>query len=281
MYRFRDMVEHCVYEGRRIAYRVYGTGPRVVVLTHGLLMDGRMFAKLAPELAARGYRVVTVDVLGHGFSDMPHDMAWYSMTQFGRDVLAVLDHLGIEQAVIGGTSLGANTSLELAVAAPHRVRALVLEMPVLEHGLAGAAAVFVPLALSLRVNQPAMRLLSSAIRKIPRTSFMVDLMLDFVRRDPKASLAVLDGVTFGRVAPPASERRRIQQPTLVIGHKSDPVHPFDDADVLTRDLPRARLVQAHSILEWRVAPSRLDAELTRFLDEVWAEPSARPGAAAA
>lgn len=275
------MTETCVYEGRRIAYRVYGSGPRVVVLTHGLLMDGRMFAKLAPLLAERGYRVVTVDVLGHGFSDQPHDMAAYSMTQFGRDVLAVLDHLGVEQAVIGGTSLGANVSLEVAVAAPHRVRALVLEMPVLENGLAGAAALFVPLALSLRVSQPAMRLIASVARRIPRTAFLIDLLLDFPRRDPRASLAVLDGVTFGRVAPPASERRRIQQPTLVIGHRSDPVHPFDDADVLTRDLPRARLVQARSIVEWRFAPSRLDAELCAFLDEVWAPRSEAPATIAA
>jgi pimeloyl-ACP methyl ester carboxylesterase len=262
--------ETCVYDGRRIAYRVYGHGPRVVVLTHGLLMDGRMFQKLAPTLAARGYRVVTVDVLGHGFSDQPYDMANYSMAQFGRDVLAVLDHLGVEQAVVGGTSLGANTSLELAVAAPHRVRALVLEMPVLERGLAGAAALFVPLALSLRVSHASMSVVAGLARRIPRSTFLLDLLVDFARRDPRASLAVLDGVTFGRVAPPAAERRRIHHPTLVIGHKSDPVHPFDDADVLTRELTRARLVEARSIVEWRVSPSRLDAELLRFLDEVWA-----------
>ncbi|MBI2390524.1 MAG: alpha/beta hydrolase [Deltaproteobacteria bacterium] len=260
----------CVYEGRRIAYRVHGTGPRVIVLTHGLLMDGRMYTKLAPALVARAYRLVTIDVLGHGFSDQPHDMASYSMTQFGRDVVAVLDHLGIEQAVVGGTSLGANISLEVAVAAPDRVRGLVLEMPVLENGLAAAAAAFVPLALALRVSLPAMRVVSSLMRRIPRTTFMVDLMLDFVRRDPAASLAVLDGVTFGRVAPPGSERRRIQHPTLLVGHRRDPIHPFDDADVLTRDLPRARLVEARSILEWRLSPARLDCELCAFLDEVWA-----------
>lgn len=260
----------CVYEGRRIAYRVHGTGPKVIVLTHGLLMDGRMYAKLAPMLVARGYRLVTIDVLGHGFSDQPHDMASYSMTQFGRDVVAVLDHLGIDRAVIGGTSLGANISLEVAVAAPHRVRGLVLEMPVLENGLAAAAAAFVPLALALRVSLPAMRVVSSLMRRIPRTTFMVDLMLDFVRRDPAASLAVLDGVTFGRVAPPASERRRIQHPTLLVGHRRDPIHPFDDADVLTRDLPRARLVEARSIVEWRLSPARLDDELCAFLEEVFA-----------
>ena len=54
------------HRGRRIAYRAYGSGPRLVVLTHGLLMDGRMYTKLAPTLAARGHHVVCPDMLGHG-----------------------------------------------------------------------------------------------------------------------------------------------------------------------------------------------------------------------
>ena len=65
--------------GRRIAYRTFGEGPRVVVLTHGLLMDARMYTALAPTLATHGYRVITVDMLGHGASDQPHDMTAYSM----------------------------------------------------------------------------------------------------------------------------------------------------------------------------------------------------------
>jgi pimeloyl-ACP methyl ester carboxylesterase len=202
-------------------------------------------------------------------------MTAYSMTQFGGDVLALMDHLGLHSAIVGGTSLGANTALEVAVAAPERVKALVLEMPVLENGLAGAAALFVPLALSIRVNRRGMRVLSKAMRLIPRSHFMVDLMLDFVRRDPEASLAVLDGVTFGRVAPPIAQRRQIRHKTLVIGHTADPIHPFSDADDIARELPNARLVQARSIAEWRLRPDRLDGELAAFLDEVWAEPRLR------
>ena len=224
-------------------------------------------------LAERGHRVITIDMLGHGASDQPHDMMAYSMPQFGHDVIALLDHLGLEQAVVGGTSLGANVALEAAVAAPERLRALVLEMPVLENGIAAAVAVFVPLALALRVSQPAMRLVAALTRRIPRIHFLLDLLLDFVRRDPTASLAVLDGLTFGRIAPPVAERRRLAQPTLVIGHPSDPIHPFSDADLTAQELAGARLVEASSILEWRIRPSRLDAELGDFLDEVWAAPA--------
>ncbi len=263
-----------VHHGRRIAYREFGSGPRAVVLVHGLLMDHRMFTKLGPTLAERGHRVITVDMYGHGFSDQPADMTAYSMPQFGADVIALLDHLGLPQAVVGGTSLGANVALEAAVLAPERIRALVIEMPVLERGLAGAAAVFVPLALALRISQRTMRLVSALTRAIPRTHFLFDVLIDFARRDPAASLAVLDGLTFGRVAPPVDQRRRLRHPTLVIGHQRDPIHPFTDADTLARELTGARLVEASSMYEWRLSPKRLDSELTSFLDDVWSSPRA-------
>jgi len=257
------------HRGRTIDYDDHGSGPRVLVLTHGLLMDRRMYTKLAPTLAARGHRVITVDMLGHGSSDQPHTMTEYSMPQFGRDVLALLDHLGLAEAVIGGTSLGANVALEAAVAAPDRVRGLVLEMPVLENALLAAAVAFVPLALALRGSLRLMRGVAAITRRIPRTHYFVDILIDFVRRDPAASLAVLDGVLFGRVAPPIEERHALTQPTLVIGHPSDPIHPFSDADRIARELVNARLVTASWLFEWRLRPGRLDGELLGFLDEVW------------
>ncbi len=266
-------IESFTHAGRTLSYAVHGSGPRVVVLTHGLLMDRRMFTNLASALAARGHRVVTVDMLGHGASDQPHDMMAYSMPLFGKDVIALLDHLGVAQAVIGGTSLGANVALEAAVAAPDRVRGLVLEMPVLENGIVAAAAVFVPLALALRVSRRGMGLVAWLTRKIPRSHFLVDVMIDFVRRDPVASLAVLDGLTFGRIAPPLDERRRLDHPTLVIGHAADPIHPFSDAEQTARELAGARLLTATSIYEWRLRPARLDEELAGFLDQVWAGPA--------
>jgi len=237
-------------------------------------MDGTMFVKLGPELAARGYRVLTVDLPGHGESGVVRDMTAHSMTLYGQDVIALLDHLHIPQAVVGGTSLGANVSLEVAVAAPDRVRALLVEMPVLENGLAGAGALFIPLAFAIRINRRGMNLLASLTRLIPRTLFMVDLLIDFVRRDPETSLAILDGITFGRVAPPATERKRLQHPTLVIGHARDPIHPFSDADMLARELSGSRLVEATSILEWRLKPSRLDGVLCEFLARAWEEKGA-------
>ena len=70
------------YEGRRLHYRVYGEGPRVTVLLHGLLLNQRMHVPLARALASRGGRVVTLDLYGHGRSDRPADMWRYGMGFF-------------------------------------------------------------------------------------------------------------------------------------------------------------------------------------------------------
>src|SRR6185436_6087106 len=95
----------------RLEYTEYGSGESWVVLLHGQLMPRRMHQPLARALAAEGLHVVTLDLLGHGRSDRPADPHAYSMTAWGRQVIALLDHLGAPQAVVGGTSLGANVSL--------------------------------------------------------------------------------------------------------------------------------------------------------------------------
>jgi pimeloyl-ACP methyl ester carboxylesterase len=258
------------YEGHRISYDLYGEGERLIVLVHGLLMNRRMFDRLAPELAARGNRVLTVDMLGHGRSDRPADLRLYSMPLFARQLVALLDHLGEEQAVVGGTSLGANIALELAVRYPDRARALFIEMPVLDNALSAVAGFFTPVLLGLKFGRPVFEAVSLGTRLIPRTNYMLDIGLDWVRQRPGPSQAVLEGLLLGETAPHREERVKIEHETLIVGHPRDPLHPFSDSGMLLEELPNARLVEANSIVEWRLAPERLNAELTAFLDEVWA-----------
>jgi pimeloyl-ACP methyl ester carboxylesterase len=258
------------YQGYRIGYDEYGSGERPIVLIHGLLMNRRMFERLGPALAARGNHVICVDLLGHGRSDQPDDLRLYSMPLFGKQVVALLDHLGLERAVVGGTSLGANVALELAVRHPDRVEALFVEMPVLDNALAAVAAIFSPILLGLRVGRPAIELSSRLASLVPRTNFLLDIGLDWARRRPGPSIAVLEGLLLGETAPPREQRRLIERPTLVVGHPRDPLHPFSDSGMLIEELPAARLVEANSILEWRTRPQRLDGELASFLGEVWA-----------
>jgi pimeloyl-ACP methyl ester carboxylesterase len=259
------------HQGHRLAYTSYGEGPRTTVLLHGLLLSQKMHRPLAQALAARGNRVVTMDLLGHGRSDRPRDMSAYSMPFFGEQVIALLDHLGLDEAVLAGTSLGANTTLEAAAAHPDRVRGMVVEMPVLDNALLGCAIAFTPLMCALTFGEPVMKGVSWWTRRIPTGRLWgPDVLLDTVRQQPGPSAAVLQGLFFGRVAPHRDVRRTIAAPALVIGHDRDPVHPFSDSDALVGELPDARLVRAESLIELRVRPERLTGEIGDFLDTCWA-----------
>ena len=103
-----------------------------------------------------------------------------------------------------------------------------------------------------------------------------NVMLDLVRQEPGPGGALMQGLFFGRIAPPRSERRTFQTPALVLGHRRDPVHPFSDAGMLAEEMPNARLLEADSLVELRLQPERLTDEIAAFLDEVWAQaPAAR------
>jgi pimeloyl-ACP methyl ester carboxylesterase len=279
------------FHGQRIAYTEFGGGPalvgdsktargsrrrstpgdRPVILVHGLLLSQAMDHPLAKDLAARGNRVITIDLLGHGASDRPRDMWRYSMADFAQQVLALMDHLEIEQAVVMGTSLGANTALEIASVAPERLRAMVIEMPVLDNALLSSAVTFTPILLALTFGEPIMKLIARTTRMVPRRLLphYGNVLLDLLRQDPAPGGAVLQGLFFGRVAPHRSERRTFLTPTLVLGHRRDPVHPFSDAGMLAEELPNSRLLEADSLVELRLKPERLTEEIATFLEEVW------------
>jgi pimeloyl-ACP methyl ester carboxylesterase len=262
------------YEGHRIEYDTYGQGERVLVLVHGLLMNRRMYERIGPAIAEQGNRVVCVDLLGHGRSDRPEDLRLYSMPLFARQLVALLDHLELDSAVVGGTSLGANVALELATRAPERVSGLFIEMPVLDNALPAVAATFAPVLVGLRLGRPAFEVVSRLTSLIPRTNYLVDIGLDWARQRPGPSGAVLEGLLLGETAPHREERRKIAQPALIVGHPRDPVHPFSDSGMLAEELANARMVEANSIFEWRFSPKRLNRELAEFLDQVWATPVA-------
>lgn len=262
-------MSHFEHAGHRLAYTEHGSGDRVVVLVHGLLFNQKLMTPLARELARRGHRAVTLDLLGHGASDRPTAMQEYSMTGFGASIIALLDHLEVDEAVVGGLSLGANSALEAAALAPDRLRGVIVHMPVLDNALLGCAIAFTPLMCWLTFGETPARWLGRALRAVPAPG-VLDAMLDTMRQDPKPSASLLQGLFFHRVAPPSEVRRRIDVPALVIGHDRDPVHPFSDADTLVQEMPDARLVRSSSIAELPLAPERLTGKIAGFLDDVWA-----------
>jgi 3-oxoadipate enol-lactonase len=105
-----------------------GDGP-AVVLSHGFLTDQSMFAPQVKALAPE-FRVVTWDQRGHGWDQSGHGgtpaRGPFSYWDSARDLLALLDHLGVQRAVLGGLSQGGFVSLRAALLAPGRVRGLIL-----------------------------------------------------------------------------------------------------------------------------------------------------------
>jgi pimeloyl-ACP methyl ester carboxylesterase len=98
-----------------------GKGP-ALILSHGFLMDHTMFDAQVAALRAT-HRVVTWDERGFGGTHAPGDFTYWDSA---NDVLALMDHLGIEKAVVGGMSQGGFLSLRVALTAPERVEALIL-----------------------------------------------------------------------------------------------------------------------------------------------------------
>ncbi|MFL5840372.1 MAG: alpha/beta fold hydrolase, partial [Thermoleophilaceae bacterium] len=169
------------HEGYRLVYDEYGTGPRPLILLPGLLLSRKMHAPLAQALAERGNHVYVLDFLGHGESDRPRDMARYSMPLFGDQVIALLDELELEEAIVAGTSLGANVALDVMARVPERLRGAIIEMPVLDNALLACALAFTPLLVYLTVGAPVARAVGRLARLIPRGAHnLVDTGLDWV-----------------------------------------------------------------------------------------------------
>jgi len=103
-----------------IAYDDQGKGPAVLMI-HGFPLNRQMWQPQLLPIAEAGYRVIAPDLRGFGESDAPAD--GYGMDVFADDIVALLDALKIEQAVVGGMSMGGYILMNLLERYPHRVRA--------------------------------------------------------------------------------------------------------------------------------------------------------------
>ena len=111
-------------------YTATGQGP-AVLLTHGYgdtnrTWDAQRPALTGPRPGARSYRLITADLRGHGETESPADPGAYSLPATVADLRALLRHLRVERAVVGGLSLGGYVSLAFALTHPAMVRALVI-----------------------------------------------------------------------------------------------------------------------------------------------------------
>jgi 3-oxoadipate enol-lactonase len=254
-----------------LAYDLRGRGsPLVLIQGVGV---GRWGWEPVADRLARRFQVVTIDNRGIGASDTPPGR--YSTRMMADDVLAVLDHAGIQRASLVGTSLGGMIAQELALAHPERVDKLVLvatipggprsrPMPLPTTYLfawapfmTGQAKLqqFVHVTLGpktlRRRPQVARRL---AARKLAH---------------PQSQHAWRAQTEAGMLFNPLGRQRRITQPTLVVQGTADQVVDPDNAEVLAGLVPDARLQRfdgAGHLLYWE-QPKRFVRVVTDFLTD--------------
>ena len=121
--RKQQLMPHIRIAGVNIYYESVGTGPPLV-LAAGLGGNTSRWAAQVPVFSQR-YRFITWDLRGHGRSDSPPRRDQYGLEVSAEDLRALLDHLEIEKAFVGGTSMGGGIA-RFAVAHPRRVAALLI-----------------------------------------------------------------------------------------------------------------------------------------------------------
>ncbi|MEO0773237.1 MAG: alpha/beta hydrolase [Pseudomonadota bacterium] len=117
------MPDFTTSDGIRLHYEDTGTGAPILCLA-GLTRNSRDFTYLIPHL--RGHRVIAMDYRGRGLSDYPDDFMTYNILREGEDAMELLDHLGVEQTTLIGTSRGGLIAMALSVTHPGRLKGVVL-----------------------------------------------------------------------------------------------------------------------------------------------------------
>ncbi len=235
------------HDGLCFRYELSGEGP-AVVFTHGLGGDLSLPKDLLGDM--KGYRLLLWDVRGHGETEPLGPEEKLNFATLAEDLHALMDHAGIDQAVVGGISMGSGISTAFAVCWPERVHALILVRP---------AWLDQPAPPNLAWFPKVMRLLEAAG---PDASLETCQSLPEFEPFKGLPMDPNDGFYSQLIKPKAYERRArlgritgdcpihswmdtevLTMPALVFGNEQDPTHPYEFAEEWARRLPNARLVR--------------------------------------
>jgi pimeloyl-ACP methyl ester carboxylesterase len=259
----------------RIRFHYVDTGAGLpFVFQHGLGGDVAQTAEIAGDLP--GVRFIALDCRGHGETRPLGDVAELGFIPFAADVIALLDHLGIGRAVVGGISMGAGVSLTIAQLAPERVRGLVLSRPAwLDAAQPPNLAVFSVVAGLIRTYGA-----QEGLVRFQQSETYADLLAtapdvaaslcgQFTHPRAEETVARLERLPADAPAGSRKDWANMREPALVLANRTDPLHPFEYGELLTTTLPNAELVEIPSksvdkVLHIRQARAAID----RFLGQI-------------
>ncbi|CDX60528.1 putative hydrolase or acyltransferase of alpha/beta superfamily [Mesorhizobium plurifarium] len=236
-------------DGCALAFDVEGKG-QPVLWQHGLGAPLDQPVEVFPETT--GLQRITLMCRGHGASALG-DPSRLSIAQFADDALALLDHLGIEQAAVGGISLGAAISLRLASFHAQRVAKLVLARPAWVDGPSierqrgyHVAAQYLE-KYGVDEGTERFRAAPEFLQVMAASPDNAASLIGFFRRPrPDTTIALLSRIPLNWPGVSRAQIEAIRQPALVIGNDQDYVHPLAYARELARLIPGARLVEITS-----------------------------------
>ena len=258
-------------DGCRLAYETAGEG-LPVLWQHGLGADRKQPAEVFPSIS--GVRRITLECRGHGESSLG-DPERVSIAGFAEDALALLDHLNVAKAVVGGISLGAAIALRLAAFHPERTSGLILARPAWVNGPSlQTMAPYLEVATLLRdfgPEQGARRFAQSPLlRKVQAVSPDNAQSLEsfFTRPDPTGTVLLL--LKIAQDSPDIGGAfDRVVAPTLIVANDQDFVHPVAYARKLHAALPNAELQLITSkTIDRQAYIAQFRAALSAFLNKL-------------
>jgi pimeloyl-ACP methyl ester carboxylesterase len=239
------------HQGGEVHFDIRGSGDDLLFM-HGLAADRQQGAQALDDLP--GYRLITVDMPGHGDSKMPDGRAASGQASFkayGEVATALLAHLGVRKIIAGGISMGAGIALHLALSSPHLVRALLLVRPAwldrpgrphlsiiedIGSWLSEAGAEYT--AARLKVHP----VFEAALAENPACA--ASIMGAVERPQAIKAAAVLGALVADQPFDRISSLAKCTTPALVIGNNADPLHPPMIARELSGALADARYFHA-------------------------------------
>jgi len=257
--------------GIELAYEVSGAGTPVVLL-HGFPFNRTLWREQVEALGER-YRVVTLDLRGHGETTATRDAA--TMEEMAEDVAALLDELGVTaRVVLGGLSMGGYVALAFARLFPERTRALVLADTRAQADTDEARAAREETAL--RALDEGMHTIADAMLPkllapatlAARPEIVARVREMIMNTDSQGAASALRGMAVRRDQ--TNFLREINCPALIIVGSLDSITPTADAELMHREIRGSRLeiIEGAGHVSNIERPAEFNRALEKFLREL-------------